>query len=61
MSVGEQDPPLSEPVDVRCFCLRMAAHAADPIVEIINRNQQDIRFCGILDTLGIASVGECRA
>ena len=40
--VGEQRAPLREPVDVRRLHLRMAAEAADPVVLVVDGDEQDV-------------------
>ena len=43
----QEHAPCREPINVRCFCLRMPAHAADPVIEIIDGDEQDIGFGGV--------------
>ena len=43
VGVGEQHPLPGQAVDVGCLRLRVASHAADPVVEIVNCDQQDVR------------------
>ena len=47
MRVVEEHPPCREPINVRCLCLRVPAHAADPVIEIIDGDEQDIGFGGV--------------
>lgn len=42
MRVGEERAALGEPVNVRRLHLRMPAEAADPVVLIINGEEEDI-------------------
>ena len=43
MGVGEERPPPRQAVDVRRLHLRMSAQAPNPIVQVIDRNEQDVR------------------
>ena len=42
MCIGEKSPAAGEPVDARRLHLRMPLEAADPIIQIVNRDKQDI-------------------
>jgi len=42
--VGEQDATLSETVDVGRLRIRMPVQTTDPVVQIIDRDKQDIGF-----------------
>ena len=42
MSVGEEHATAREAVEVRRPCLRMSAQNADPVIEIVDRNEEDI-------------------
>ena len=42
MRVGEQRAALGQPVDVRRPDLRMPAQAADPVVLVVDRDEQDV-------------------
>jgi hypothetical protein len=42
MGIRKQNSPFSQSVDIRRLHLRMPAHATDPVVQVINRNQQHI-------------------
>lgn len=44
MCVGEEDTSFGKAINVRGFRLRVPAHAADPIVQIIDSNEEDIWF-----------------
>ena len=44
MGIREKHTPRRESVNVWRSCLRVTAETADPIVQIINRNEQDIGF-----------------
>jgi len=46
MSVTEKNAAFSQRVDIRCERLWMPIQAADPIIEIIDTNQKNIRFRG---------------
>ena len=50
--VAEKHPAGGEPVNVRCFRLWVPAEAADPVVQIVHRDEEDIgraddRRCGL--------------
>lgn len=51
MSIGEQHPTRRQPIDVGCRRLRVAVHAANPIVQIINRDEENMRL-RLRDPLG---------
>ena len=42
VSVGEQDPTGRQAVDIRRHCLRMTSQATDPIVEVIDSDEQHV-------------------
>ena len=42
MSVGEEHAAAREAVEVRRPCLRMTAQNADPVIEIVDRNEEDV-------------------
>ena len=42
MGVGEERPAPCQAVDVRRLGLRMSAQASDPIVQVIDRDEQDV-------------------
>ena len=42
MSVGEEDASFGETIDIRGEGLRVASHTADPVVEIINSDEEDV-------------------
>ena len=47
VGVGEEGAPLGEGVDVRCPGLGMSAEAADPVVEVVDGDEDDVGFfCG---------------
>ncbi|MDG1241531.1 MAG: hypothetical protein P8P52_03105 [Opitutae bacterium] len=43
MSIRKQNTSLRQSVDIRRLHLRVPAHATDPVIQIVNRNQQHIR------------------
>ena len=43
MSVGEQRPAPSQAVDVRRPRLRVPTQASNPIVQVVDRDEQDVR------------------
>lgn len=42
MSVGEEDASLSEAIDVRRARLRMTTETADPVIEVVNGDEEDV-------------------
>ena len=44
MSVGEEGAHFRQSVDIGGLGLRVTAEAAHPIVQIVDRYQQDVRF-----------------
>ena len=44
MSIGEEQPSFGQSVDVRRLRLRMATQWADPVIEIVDPDEQDIRL-----------------
>lgn len=44
MGIGEQCAAFGEAIDVRREGLRMALEAPDPVVEIIDSDEQDVGF-----------------
>ena len=42
MSVGKQGPPLCQRVDIWGLHLRMAIQTAHPIIQIIDRNEENV-------------------
>ena len=44
VSIGEQDTLLCKGVQVRGFALRVPAHHADPIIQVINDNKDHVGF-----------------
>ena len=46
VSVREQDATFCQPIDVRRYRLRVTAEYSDPVVEIINGDEQHVRFLG---------------
>jgi hypothetical protein len=44
MSVGKEHAPLGQTVDVGSECLRMAIHATDPVIQIVDGDEQGIRL-----------------
>ena len=56
MRVGEQHAPLRQPINVRRLHLRIPAETADPIVQVINGDEQDVGAFG-----GGSDVDDCNA
>ena len=46
MSIGKQDATCSQPIEIGSDRLRMSPHAANPVVEIIQRDEEYVRLCG---------------
>ena len=46
VGVGEGDPHRRQPIDVGSFCLRIPAQVTDPMVEVVNRNEEHVGLCG---------------
>ena len=44
MSVGEQGAAFGKGVDMGRLYLRMSAHAAEPIILVVDGNEEDIWF-----------------
>jgi len=44
MGLLEEDPLARKLVDVGSFRLRMSAETANPVVQIVNRDEQDVRL-----------------
>ena len=51
MSVGEKNPSSGEPVNVGRPGVRMPTEAANPVVQIIDGDEEDIGFSGRLGIL----------
>ena len=45
--VGEEHAPIGKAVDVRRLRLRVAAQAADPVVQVVNGDEEDVRPVGL--------------
>ena len=43
MGIGEDDAAACQPIHVRRLNLRMAAQEADPIVQVVDHDQQHVR------------------
>jgi hypothetical protein len=43
MGIGKKNATIREAINVRRVSLGMPAQTADPIIEIINRDEQDVR------------------
>ena len=43
MGLFKEHPSCGEGIDVRCLGLRMATEATDPVVEVIDGDEQDVR------------------
>lgn len=46
VGIREKHPTLRQPVKVRRLRLRMSAQAADPVIEIVHRDEEDVWRCG---------------
>jgi hypothetical protein len=44
MSIREQGATLSKPIKIRRLHLRMPAQAANPVIQVINSDEQDVGF-----------------
>lgn len=44
MGIGKEHPPLGQAINIGRESLRMTSHATDPVVEIVDGNQQGIRL-----------------
>ena len=44
MGIGEKNSALGKAVEIRRDRLRIAAHAANPVIQIIHRNEEDVGF-----------------
>jgi len=42
MGIGEEDAPGSETIHVGGKCLRMPLEAADPVIQVIDRNKKNV-------------------
>ena len=42
MGIGKQSSPCRQPVEVRGLDLRMPAQATDPVVEVVDGQEQDV-------------------
>ena len=42
MGVREEHAPRRETIDIRCLRLWVSAEAADPIVEVVDGNEEDV-------------------
>ena len=52
MGVGKYHPSLGEPVHVRGYDLRMSVEGTDPIVEVVNGNEKNVRLSALLREYG---------
>lgn len=43
MSVRKQRAAMSQSIDVWCLRIRMRLQTSDPVVEIVNRDEQNVR------------------
>ena len=43
MSLLEKDAFLSKSIDIGSLCLRVASKTTDPVIQIVNSNEQDVR------------------
>ena len=44
MGIEENRPTLSKFVDMRCFDLRVTVKAADPVILVIDGNEENVRL-----------------
>ena len=44
MGIGEKNPALGKAVEIRRDRLRIAAHTANPVIQIIHCNEEDVGF-----------------
>ena len=44
MGVGEENTALGQPVYIGRFCVWMAVQAPDPVIQIINGDEEDVGF-----------------
>ena len=44
MGIGEQDPAGGQAIHVGSFGLRVSSETANPVVEIIDRDEKDVGF-----------------
>ena len=44
MSIREQHAARCQTIDIRRLCLRMPAQASGPVIEVVNRDEQDVWF-----------------
>ena len=42
MGIGEQITSSGKSIDVRCFSLGMPLHTTDPVVQVIDTNEQNV-------------------
>ena len=42
MGVAEEHAPRGETIEIGGLCLRVATQAADPVVQIVDRDEQDV-------------------
>lgn len=52
MGVAEEDAALRGSVDVRGLNLRMPIENADPVIEVVDSNEQHVRLCNQLVRIG---------
>ena len=52
MRVREKNAAGSKAIEIRCDRLRISAHAADPVVEIVHRDEEDVGLLLILSARG---------
>ena len=46
MGVGEENTALGQPINIGSLCIRMPIQAAYPIVQVIDRDKEDVGFGG---------------
>ena len=44
MSIGEQSARLSESIKVWSLCVRVPLEATDPVILVIDRDEEDVRL-----------------
>ena len=60
MSVGEDGAAGGEPIHVRGPDLRMAAEKSHPVVQVIDGDEEDVRWAGTFAGCSRRVAGECK-
>ena len=55
MGLFKEHSPLGEGIDVRCLGLRMSTETTNPVIQVIDRDEQDI---GVLGPLAVDAQGK---